>query len=220
MRTNSRTVLTAAVAALSLVAGCGGGSSTSPETFWADLETAVADFAAELDEIDADYLGRSWDVPDEPGQRADTMQQTSKEISEAYTGAWQDYVDRLAALEPPEGYPEAGEGYAEGLPDYYQSAIVDTERAALAATSRQLAGDPAAFEELLEVEDALANEWELFGEGAEAVGHPIADVVELRTGESFGDDDVSGDESSVSGGIGSVLQRANDLLFAIEDAAG
>jgi hypothetical protein len=190
-----------------LAAACGSGGSTSPETFFEDLETAVVDFSADLDDVDADYRGKSWDVPDAFPERGDFVWETELAVLDEYIDVWGEYVDRLDALQPPEGFPEAGEGYADGLPEYFEEAIVDTERAALEAVEERRAAlaeidDPelfwsrdlpdeqidrldAAFEAIRELDDLLEDEWESFEDSADAVGHPIDDAVDVRIDMDF-----------------------------------
>ncbi len=177
---------------LAVAAGCGGSTSTSPDTFWVDLDGTVTEYSARLDAIDADFVARSWRVPTDAPARARFHWETDLEIQDAYIDAWREYVDRLDGLEPPEGYPEAGENYATGLPEYFDVAIVDTERSALAALERyrELFGDvddPEASMDLgearqllFDLEDALEEEWEDFADSADEVGHPIDDTIDVR----------------------------------------
>lgn len=196
--------MAAVASGLALIAGCGSSSSTatSPETFLEDLEVAVEDFAADLDDIDADYAGRSWDIPDDGDERYEFTTRTWLEIHDEYLDAWRDYVARLRQLQPPEGFPEAGEGFADGLPGYFDEAIVQNERAALAASelvqeAYRAAGDPYAIwhyftgpkdevdrigeavQVWIDAWAALADGWQGFENVAEAVDHPI-DAFDLR----------------------------------------
>jgi chromosome segregation ATPase len=157
----TRLVLSLAIAAVVAV-GCGGGDDASTEDFVADANRICREGEAKIDEVSREEAQAAGEAESLEEQR-----QTVADVLERTTEAYQPYMERLRALDPPSDLAEAWTNFLDGVERAFDMIpeLADATRAGdqkkLAALSEefsQIARETRPFAEDNRLDDCLPDQ--------------------------------------------------------------